>query len=182
MIEVGQFYDFSSTYSDPEVPTPIQTWGEQLGNATEVLSCLALAMLKTMAGDGFVVFFAGLRRAHFCSERRPYIAVRAVASTQTSLETRFHDHIATQTVFHSHAHITNTAVFYDEHEMHLPSGRVAGHRSLKKYYRQNLHSYPTAAERMEQQQRRLENAKKRRVADEDSPTSRGRWPGEVRQA
>ena len=31
-----------------------------------------------------------------------------------------------------------------EHELHLPSGRILGHRSLSRYYRQNLHSYPTA--------------------------------------
>ena len=34
-----------------------------------------------------------------------------------------------------------------DHELHLPSGRVLGHRSLSRYYRQNLHSYPTAADR-----------------------------------
>ena len=34
-----------------------------------------------------------------------------------------------------------------DHELHLPSGRILGHRSLSRYYRQNLHSYPTPAER-----------------------------------
>lgn len=34
-----------------------------------------------------------------------------------------------------------------EHELRLPSGRVLGHRSLSRYYRQHLHSYPTPAER-----------------------------------
>ena len=34
-----------------------------------------------------------------------------------------------------------------EHELRLPSGRILGHRSLSRYYRQNLHSYPTLAER-----------------------------------
>ena len=34
-----------------------------------------------------------------------------------------------------------------DHELHLPSGRILGHRSLSRYYRQNLRSYPTAAER-----------------------------------
>ncbi|CAF9907098.1 MAG: hypothetical protein ALECFALPRED_003064 [Alectoria fallacina] len=36
-----------------------------------------------------------------------------------------------------------------DHELRLPSGRVLGHRSLSRYYRQNLHSYPTPAERAE---------------------------------
>lgn len=34
-----------------------------------------------------------------------------------------------------------------DHELRLPSGRILGHRSLSRYYRQNLHSYPTPAER-----------------------------------
>lgn len=39
--------------------------------------------------------------------------------------------------------------FYQDgdHELRLPSGRILGHRSLSRYYRQNLHSYPTPAER-----------------------------------
>lgn len=36
-----------------------------------------------------------------------------------------------------------------DHELRLPSGRVLGHRSLSRYYRQNLHSYPTPSERAE---------------------------------
>lgn len=57
--------------------------------------------------------------------------------------------------------------FYDEHEMHLPSGRVAGHRSLKKYYRQNLHSYPTALERMERAQTLIEDGSSEDAEMED---------------
>ena len=49
--------------------------------------------------------------------------------------------------WHSHAHPTPHAVYHDEYELHLPSGRTAGHRSLARYYRQNLHNYPSAAER-----------------------------------
>ncbi|KAL5339468.1 C2H2 type zinc-finger-domain-containing protein [Aspergillus crustosus] len=43
------------------------------------------------------------------------------------------------------------AVYRTEYELHLPSGRTAGHRSLARYYRQNLHSYPTADERAARQ-------------------------------
>jgi pre-60S factor REI1 len=45
-------------------------------------------------------------------------------------------------------------VYHDEYELHLPTGRTAGHRSLNKYYRQNLRNYPGVAERMEAAQRR----------------------------
>ena len=40
--------------------------------------------------------------------------------------------------------------------MHLPSGRSIGHRSLARYYRQNLRNYPTAEER-EARQLAIEN-------------------------
>ncbi|KAJ5380973.1 Cytoplasmic 60S subunit biogenesis factor REI1 [Penicillium cataractarum] len=42
-------------------------------------------------------------------------------------------------------------IYQDEYELHLPSGRSVGHRSLAKYFRQNLHNYPTAEERFERQ-------------------------------
>lgn len=48
--------------------------------------------------------------------------------------------------FHSHAHAPVRAVYHDDYELHLPSGRTAGHRSLNKYYRQNLRNYPTPDE------------------------------------
>ncbi|QQK40624.1 Zinc finger, U1-type [Penicillium digitatum] len=38
-----------------------------------------------------------------------------------------------------------------DYELHLPSGRSVGHRSLAKYYKQNLLKYPTAAERAARQ-------------------------------
>jgi pre-60S factor REI1 len=67
--------------------------------------------------------------------------------------------------FHSHAHNTPHAVYHDDYELHLPSGRTAGHRSLNKYYRQNLRNYPGVAERMENAQRRLTAGS---AEDEDS--------------
>lgn len=53
--------------------------------------------------------------------------------------------------WHSHAHHTPHAVYHDDFELHLPTGRTAGHRSLAKYYRQNLHRYPTTEERQSRQ-------------------------------
>jgi len=53
--------------------------------------------------------------------------------------------------YHSHAHNTSQNAYRDDFELHLPSGRTAGHRSLRTYYRQNLHNYPTPEQRLEQQ-------------------------------
>ncbi|KAJ5984118.1 Cytoplasmic 60S subunit biogenesis factor REI1 [Penicillium waksmanii] len=58
----------------------------------------------------------------------------------------------------------------DEYELHLPSGKSVGHRSLAKYYRQNLHSYPTAEERLERQLA-IENGE---IEEDESDKPRGR--------
>lgn len=81
--------------------------------------------------------------------------------------------------FHSHAHGTPHAVYHDEYELHLPSGRTAGHRSLNKYYRQNLRNYPGVAERMENAQRRLTNGSTE--DDEDSDVEMDGEDGAQRQ-
>ncbi|EGD94060.1 C2H2 finger domain-containing protein [Trichophyton tonsurans CBS 112818] len=53
--------------------------------------------------------------------------------------------------FHSHAHSHGHAAFVHDGELHLPTGRTAGHRSNAKYFRQNLHNYPTPEERLTRQ-------------------------------
>jgi pre-60S factor REI1 len=157
MIEVGQFYDFSSTYSDDgagdsdmelDASKPGQNGGVKLTNGEQngedegwetdsSFSSLDTEDLASVPIDDRTSSYQRLplHRHHSNAEPRP------------------HKHTDG---FHSHAHNHNNAVFYDEFEMHLPSGRIAGHRNLRKYYRQNLHSYPTAAERMERAQRLIE--------------------------
>jgi pre-60S factor REI1 len=51
--------------------------------------------------------------------------------------------------WHAHKHKPAHAVFYDDYELHLPSGKSVGHRSLNRYFRQNLHSHPSPEERAE---------------------------------
>ncbi|KAL3437282.1 C2H2 type zinc-finger-domain-containing protein [Aspergillus tetrazonus] len=60
------------------------------------------------------------------------------------------------------------AVYRTEYELHLPSGRTAGHRSLARYYRQNLHNYPTAEERYARQLA-IENGE---IQEEEKPRGR----------
>lgn len=59
--------------------------------------------------------------------------------------------------WHSHAHKHTHAAFYDDFELHLPSGKSVGHRSHNRYFRQNLYAYPSAAERLEQHRLAIEN-------------------------
>lgn len=54
---------------------------------------------------------------------------------------------------HHHVH-HHSVVYHTEYELHLPSGRTAGHRSLARYYRQNL-SHPLSERLARQPARRL---------------------------
>lgn len=160
MLEVGQFYDFSSTYSDAEVEDsdadmddekPTTNGGVRLPDQNAQLdkleydegwetdssfSSLDSDELTSIPNDDHSSQYQRLplHRHHSHTDPRPHKSIDG---------------------YHSHAH-HHGAVFYDDHEMYLPSGRVAGHRSLKKYYRQNLHSYPSVAEKMERNQRLLD--------------------------
>jgi len=142
MIEIGQFYDFSSTYSDDEVDDSDEEMedGAKIEDADwetdSDVSSVASDEITSIPNDDRTDAYQRMKlhRHHSNGVERPHKNADG---------------------FHSHAHHHNNAVFYDEHEMHLPSGRVAGHRSLKKYFRQNLHNYPSQAERMARAQRLL---------------------------
>ncbi|KAK8157646.1 C2H2 type zinc-finger-domain-containing protein [Phyllosticta citrichinensis] len=102
MLEIGEYYDFTRTYSDDEE-----------GSVTE-------------GEDGW--------------------------ETDSSVSDVPTDEITSVPIddrSHRHAHTGPRAVYHDEYEMHLPTGRTAGHRSLRHYFRQNLRNYPSAAERAE---------------------------------
>jgi pre-60S factor REI1 len=156
MVEIGQFYDFSSTYSDAEsememeqATDPVTNGGVKLpGEKSEnaeddgwetdsSFSSLDSAELTSVPVDDHSHQYSklSLHRHHSHHDPRPHRNADG---------------------FHSHAHHGPNAVFHDEFELHLPSGRTAGHRNFKKYFRQNLHNYPTPAERYEKAQRLLE--------------------------
>lgn len=175
LVEVGEFYDFRSSYPDA---AEFEEMAEDSDDST-----------STTGGGGVKL---GARReatvtteddaAMSSNEDEGWETDSTVSSVPTDEITavpidRTHRHKSLNKSkhhshadprphraadgFHSHAHSTPHAVYHDEYELHLPSGRTAGHRSLNKYYRQNLRNYPGVAERMENAQRRLT------AADED---------------
>lgn len=177
MIEVGHFYDFRSSYSDPE-----SDLGEEDGEDKEMKDveggvklgtrkCLK-TVISDANGDKEVQngddenaegWETDSSASSIASEDLTAIPIedRSEAFKRLPLN-RHHSHTDPRQHhqvdgFHSHAH-AHRAVFRDDYELHLPSGRTAGHRSLARYYRQNLHNYPSAAERGERQQRLIENA------------------------
>lgn len=164
MIDVGQFYDFSSTYSDQEDS------GEEMDDLFEEpgggVKVDPRKILKTVISDanGDQEMINGEENANGWETDTSESSLDSAEITALPIDHkhayerlpmhRHHSHTDPRPHravdgFHSHAH-SHHAAFHSDHELHLPSGRTAGHRSLSRYYRQNLHNYPTAAERVEQ--------------------------------
>ncbi|KAL2818469.1 C2H2 finger domain protein [Aspergillus cavernicola] len=107
-IEIGQFYDFRSTYSDDE-------------NDDDESVEMVDGGVKVSGSDG---------------DEEGWETETSASSVDDEDEEDSKN---------------ATPVYRTEYELHLPSGRTAGHRSLARYYRQNLHNYPTSQERVERQ-------------------------------
>ncbi|MCJ1461560.1 hypothetical protein MMC07_000157 [Pseudocyphellaria aurata] len=166
MIEVGQFYDFSSTYSDEEASSDGDDMdGANAGNGGAKFGSKLSKAIKTVisSSNGDQEMDDGDENAEgwetdssassLDSENLTAIPIDHTHAFERLPWHRHHSHTdprphRTVDGFHSHAH-SHHAVFHSDYELHLPSGRTAGHRALSRYYRQNLHNYPTAAERAE---------------------------------
>ena len=163
MIEVGQFYDFSSTYSDDE---DSDEYMEDIDGVDGGVKVDSRKVLKTIVSDfnGDQEMQDGDENGEGWETDTSEESVDSEDLTAVPIDHkhayerlphhRHHSHNDPRPHravdgFHSHAH-SHHAAFHSDHELHLPSGRTAGHRSLARYYRQNLHSYPTPAEHMEQ--------------------------------
>ena len=108
MIEVGQFYDFRSTYSDEDLSAD-----DDMGDGWEDDSdAVSDDIEDTIEVDESV------RPQNRPSQLKGPSQDRAIIV---------------------------------EDELYLPSGKVAGHRNLAKFFRQNLHRYPTREEILQQQ-------------------------------
>ena len=187
MIDVGQFYDFSSTYSDEEFDEDLMDDVEE--EHTSPFRKDGRKVLKAVVTDvnGDQEMIDGEENADGWETDSSESSLDSADLTAVPIDHkhayerlpmhRHHSHNDPRPHravdgFHSHAH-SHHAAFHSDHELHLPSGRTAGHRSLARYYRQNLHHHPTPTERVEQ--RLLENETS---ADTDSQmidsNSRGR--------
>jgi pre-60S factor REI1 len=140
-LEIGEFYDFRSTYSDAEDEDADMpelnhsTSGGDTGEDGWETSSEASSVPTEELGK------------LYCDKDREELAERLRHHRHHSHANPAKHHTADG--WHSHAHAAPHAVYHDEFELHLPSGRIAGHRSLNRYFRQNLHKYPSAAERLE---------------------------------
>lgn len=166
MIEVGQFYDFSNTYSDHESSSDddnieganVTSDGAKLGSkrSKAIKTVISSSNGDQEMGDGdenAEGWETDSSASSLDSENLTAIPIDYTHAYERLALHRHHSHTdprphRTVDGFHSHAH-SHHAVFHSDYELHLPSGRTAGHRAFSRYYRQNLHNYPTASERTE---------------------------------
>ncbi|RSL80434.1 hypothetical protein CDV31_017125 [Fusarium ambrosium] len=160
-LDIGDYYDFRSTYSDEEELSDDEsvvdekTGGAKLGarRAAKVTAEDGEDIAEGGEGDGWETdsSASSLDSADLTAvpaEGHIHQFERLDKHPHHSRQDTRHRHQADG--WHSHAHKPTRAVFYDDYELHLPSGKSVGHRSLNRYFRQNLHNYPSAEERAEQ--------------------------------
>jgi len=172
LVEMGQFYDFRSSYPDADdfdemeqeadesdASTSSQGGGIKLGarQETKTKTDDNAAMSSNEDDEGWET---DSTVSSVPTDEITAVPIDRSHRHKSLNKSRHHNHADPRPHraadgFHSHAHATPHAVYHDDYELHLPSGRTAGHRSLNKYYRQNLRNYPGVAERMENAQRRL---------------------------
>jgi pre-60S factor REI1 len=160
-LEIGQFYDFRSTYSDEEEEWSTDDEDEDMSDDAGAapgggVKLGAKRSSKTEGddeeGEGWETDSTASSAPTdeigrvYVDENRDEVRRRLESSKHHSSSSG-QRHRSTDG-FHSHAHHhTPNAVYYDDVEMHLPSGRTAGHRSLNKIWKQNLRTHPSPAER-----------------------------------
>ena len=169
MIEVGQFYDFSSTYSDQDSDDDMEDIADGRDGGVKVDPTKVIKTVVTDEngdqemrdgdenGEGWETDSSA---SSLDSDELTAVPIDHKHAYERLPMHRHHNHNDPRPHrsvdgFHSHAH-SHHAAFHSDYELHLPSGRTAGHRSLSRYYRQNLHNHPTPTERIEQ--RLLEDA------------------------
>lgn len=164
MIEVGQFYDFRSTYSDSEDDLNVEpnSGAVSLGGGVKLGSNDVKSQLSNSNGKSRVQddndenadgWETDSSASSLDSEELGALTIdhdHAFARLPNHLHHSHNDPRPHRCLdgFHSHAH-SHHAVFYSDHELHLPTGRTAGHRSLNRYYRQNLYNRPSPQERID---------------------------------
>ncbi len=154
-LEIGEFYDFRATYSDEEEEEDdddTQGGGAKLGARRTTKVTADDDSDEVMHEDGWETDSSASsldsNDLHAVpAERHDHQYERLTQHPHHSRDdSRAHHQ---KDGWHAHNHKRAHAVFYDDYELHLPSGKSVGHRSLNRYFRQNLHNYPTPEERAE---------------------------------
>lgn len=170
LVEVGEFYDFRSSYpdaaefdelaDDSDDSTSTTGGGVKLGAKREIKITTEDDAAMSSNNEEDAGWETDSTVSSVPTDEITAVPIDRSHRHKSLNKSKHHSHADPRPHraadgFHSHAHNTPHAVYHDEYELHLPSGRTAGHRSLNKYYRQNLRNYPGVAERIEMAQRRI---------------------------
>ncbi|KAI9796342.1 MAG: hypothetical protein M1833_006347 [Piccolia ochrophora] len=157
MLKIGQFYDFSSTYSDDEEK-------DEEGHSHLHSSRAKLGMKRSVIIEATVdgVENKEQPKSDGIVDGDGWETDTSASSVDTEDLTSIpvdHEHLYeklhnnphhchrdfrprhARDGWHARTKLRPRAVYYDDYELHLPSGRSVGHRSLNRYYRQNLHNF-----------------------------------------
>lgn len=158
-LEIGEFYDFRSTYSDEDDDDTADEATDNKASGGVKLGAKRVAKETVDGGDEGMEDPEGWETDSSTSslDSADLTAVPLASHEHRYEKLDRHPHHSSQDPrphrsadgFHSHAHKHTHAAYYSDYELHLPSGRAVGHRSLARYYRQNLHNYPSLEERQE---------------------------------
>ncbi|KAF2456919.1 C2H2 type zinc-finger-domain-containing protein, partial [Lineolata rhizophorae] len=189
MVEIGQFYDFRATYEDagPEqsddessadtVSTSRAAAGAKLGAPRQVSTATAGDAADDEGADD-EGWETDSTLSSVPTDEITAVPIQDRSHRYKQLNRhRHHSHHDPRPHrhadgWHSHAHATPVAVYHDDYELHLPSGKSVGHRSLNRYWRQNLRGHPSAAEREELQQ--LQQQQQQQQQQDQQRRGRGR--------
>lgn len=163
-LDIGDFYDFRSTYSDDEEEDEDGSDGEKGPGDLNGGAKLGGRRVSKLTGENGADLDGGENgdgwetdSSASSLDSADLTAVPAEGHIHQYERLNKHSHHSRHDArnrhqadgWHSHAHKPTRAVFHDDYELHLPSGKSVGHRSLNRYFRQNLHNYPTPEERAE---------------------------------
>lgn len=148
-LEVGDFYDFTSTYSDCENEYDSDCSSNvQHSNRNSKLSSDREANSHTVnvnvtdADDGWET-----------DGSEPVLDSKIfpnpISHQNENIGTVIYHNKSIDEIHESYNHRHRCIVSHDDNELYLPSGRIAGHRSMNKYFKQNLHNYPSLLENPE---------------------------------
>lgn len=155
-LDIGDFYDFRGSYSDPEGSDSDDDMADDDAGGARVSKAKVNGggekKAEDVDGDGWETDSSASSL-----DSADLTAVPAEGHYHQYDRLSKHPHHAHDDPrprhqadgWHSRAHKHTHAVFYDDYELHLPSGKSVGHRSLNKYFRQNLTNHPTTEERAE---------------------------------
>ncbi|KAK4105251.1 hypothetical protein N658DRAFT_440193 [Parathielavia hyrcaniae] len=180
-LEIGEFYDFRSTYSDGEEEWEDESEDEEQQHGGAMLGAKRESKVTGEDGDEVVEDESWETDSEASSlDSNDLHAVPAEQHYHQYDRLDKHPHHSSSSArthrqadgWHAHAPKRTHAVFYDDYELHLPSGKSVGHRSLNRYYRQNLYNHPTPEERAERLA--IEAAERENEADVDGDAVRSR--------